>query len=126
MTGGYYVLANHADVGLETAVVSDPDAQISHPIAKAVQWDFKGKEILGLLRRGARVMINSDDPAYFRGYVCENLMLMAEQTDVTRKELVQFERNAFEISWVSSWQRAKFLEKLEEFEKGWCEGDVDG
>ena len=95
------------------------------PISNSIVTpDFKGKEILKLLRRGARVTINSDDPAYFRGYVCENLMLMAEKTDVTRKELVQFERNAFEISWISSWQRAKFLEKLDEFEKGWCEGDV--
>ena len=95
------------------------------PISNSIVTpDFKGKEILDLLRRGARVTINSDDPAYFRGYVCENLQLMANKTHVTRRELVQFERNAFEISWISSWQRAKFLEKLEEFEKAWCEEDA--
>ena len=88
------------------------------PISNSiVTADFKGREILNLLRQGVRVTINSDDPAYFRGYVNENMLKMAEGTDVTRKELVDLQKNAFMISWISSWKRNHFLQMLDDFEK---------
>lgn len=83
------------------------------PVSNSVVTsDPKGKEILGLLRKGVKVTINSDDPAYFRAYVNENLELLAQKTDVTKQELVVLMRNAFEISWISSHKREKFLERL--------------
>lgn len=62
-------------------------------------------------------MINSDDPAYFRGYLNENLLKLAKETDVTRRELIQLQRNAFNISWISSWKRNHFLALLCVYEK---------
>lgn len=82
--------------------------------------DFKGKEIVSLLRKGVKVTINSDDPAYFRGYAAENVEKMAKDAGVSRKELVQFQRNAFEAAWLPAKKRSKFLEKLDDFEKEWC------
>lgn len=83
------------------------------PVSNSVVTsDFKGKEILQLLRQGVKVTLNSDDPAYFRGYVNENILKIARETDVTRKELVQLQRNAFEVSWLSSWRRDQFLKEL--------------
>ncbi len=79
--------------------------------------DFKGKDILTLLRIGVKVTVNSDDPAYFRGYLNENLHKLAVETDVTRRELIQLQRNAFNISWISSWKRNHFLSLLDEYEK---------
>lgn len=94
----------------------------SCPISNSiVAGDLKGKEDLELLRKGVKVTINSDDPAYFKGYVNENLLVMAEKTDVTRRELVQFERNAFEISWVGEQDRSRFMERLDVFEKEWLD-----
>ncbi len=61
--------------------------------------------------------MNSDDPAYFRGYLNENMLKLAEGTDVTRRELIQLQRNAFMISWISNWKRNHFLSALAEFEK---------
>lgn len=90
------------------------DCPISNSI---VTSDFKGKEILQLLRQGVKVTLNSDDPAYFRGYVNENVLKMANETDVSKKELIQFMRNAFEISWISSWKRDKYLQSLDEYAK---------
>ncbi len=108
-----------------------------------VTADFKGAEIVSLLRRGVKVTINvslpvlrspapitpwsvllsdeilniqSDDPAYFRAYVNENLEKMARETDLTRRELIQLQRNAFNISWISSWRRNHFLALLDEYE----------
>ena len=88
------------------------------PISNSiVTSDFKGKEILTLLRMGVKVTINSDDPAYFRGYLNENLHKLAAETDVTRRELLQLQRNAFTISWISSWKRNHFLAQLDEYER---------
>ena len=88
------------------------------PVSNSVVTpDFKGKEMLRLLRDGVKVTINSDDPAYFRAYMNENMMKMANETNVTRDELIQFQRNAFQISWISSWKRNHFLGLLDEYAK---------
>lgn len=62
--------------------------------------DFKGKEIKQLLDRGIRVTVNSDDPAYFRSYLNENMLKMWDDGNgLTKEELLQLQLNAFEISW---------------------------
>ncbi|KAI9739063.1 MAG: hypothetical protein M1834_007275 [Cirrosporium novae-zelandiae] len=94
-----------------------------------VTEDFKGKEILDLLRKGIKVTVNSDDPAYFRAYMNENLLRLAEaeqgqgqgkgqeQRQVTREELVRLQRNAFEVSWISAAKRDGFLGELDKYVK---------
>lgn len=89
------------------------DCPISNSI---VAEDAKFPAILSLLRQGVRVTINSDDPSYFRGYLNENIEKMARETDVTKRELLQFQRNAFQISWISSWKRDCLLQELHEYE----------
>lgn len=97
------------------------------PVSNSVVTeDFKGKEIVDLLRRGVKVTVNSDDPAYFRAYVNENMEKMALETDVTRRELIHFQRNAFNISWISSWRRNYFLALLDEYENKTMSTMVNG
>ncbi|GAA4047434.1 adenosine deaminase [Nonomuraea soli] len=71
----------------------------------------KAAEIKKLLGQGVRVTINSDDPAYFPGYVAENLAEMG----FTQEELVQVQRNAFEITWLPRHLKDAFLAELEEY-----------
>ena len=86
------------------------------PVSNSVVTkDFKGKEISGLLRQGVQVTVNSDDPAYFRAYVTENMEKMVHGTDFSRDELAQLQRNAFNISWISSHKRDRFLALLDEY-----------
>ena len=54
-----------------------------------------------MLARGLKVTINSDDPAYFGGYVNENYLAVAEALDLTRSELEQLAKNSFEASFPS-------------------------
>ena len=51
-----------------------------------------------MLARGLKVTINSDDPAYFGGYVNENYIAVAEALALTREELEQIARNSFEAA----------------------------
>jgi adenosine deaminase len=54
-----------------------------------------------MLQRGLKVTINSDDPAYFGGYVNENYLAVAEALQLTRDELEQLARNSFDASFPS-------------------------
>ena len=51
-----------------------------------------------MLSLGLKVTINSDDPAYFGGYVNENYVVAAQALGLTREELEQIARNSFEAS----------------------------
>ncbi|PMG35528.1 adenosine deaminase [Vibrio splendidus] len=57
--------------------------------------------IVELLRKGVCVTINSDDPAYFGGYMNDNFLAVANAHPLTKNELVQFSINAIEASFVS-------------------------
>jgi adenosine deaminase len=54
----------------------------------------------------------TDDPAYFRAYMSEKL---AEGTDLTTHELVQLQRNAFDISWLFPEKREAFVNMLDDY-----------
>lgn len=66
-----------------------------------------------LLARGLRVTINSDDPAYFGGYVGENYLQTAEALGLTRAELVTLARNSLLASFVTDLERAPWLASLD-------------
>ncbi|PKF79647.1 adenosine deaminase [Vibrio sp. vnigr-6D03] len=57
--------------------------------------------IVDLLRKGVCVTINSDDPAYFGGYMTDNFLAVSEALNPSRQELAQFSLNAIEASFIS-------------------------
>ena len=56
-----------------------------------------------LLRRGIVATINSDDPAYFGGYIVENFLAL----DLTEDEVRQLARNSFEASFLTEADKKK-------------------
>jgi adenosine deaminase len=89
------------------------------PISNSYVTDGpKADEIKTMLDRGVRATVNSDDPAYFAGYITENLITVAEAVDLTRDEIVQLSRNAFTISWLSDEDRKSYLDALEAYATG--------
>ncbi len=80
-----------------------------------VTEQMKSDEIVGLLRRGVRVMLNSDDPAYFGAYVGDNYVALAEHANLTPRDLVQLAINSFEASWLSDERRAEYIASVEKF-----------
>lgn len=51
--------------------------------------------IAAMLRAGLRATINSDDPAYFGGYLNDNFRAVAESGLVSRSDLAMLARNSF-------------------------------
>jgi adenosine deaminase len=75
----------------------------------------KAAEIKRMLDQGMRVTVNSDDPAYFGGYMTENLLAVQREADLSRTEIVQLARNAFEASWLPSSRKDAYLAQLASF-----------
>lgn len=86
------------------------------PISNSYVSDgLKAHEIKAMLDRSLRVTVNSDDPAYFPGYIGENLAAVTEAVNLTKPELVQIERNAFTLAWITDQERATYLGNLDAY-----------
>ena len=84
------------------------------PISNSyISGDTKAREIRALHEQGVMVTVNSDDPAYFPGYVGDNLAVLQREADLSRDEIVQFVRNAFIISWLDEREREAYLERVD-------------
>jgi len=57
--------------------------------------------IVNLLRKGVCVTINSDDPAYFGGYMTDNFLAVHDAHEMNVMELAQFTFNAIDASFIS-------------------------
>lgn len=66
-----------------------------------------------LLDAGLKVTINSDDPAYFGGYVLENYRQTAEALQLSRAELRRLARNSLEAAFVGEAERTPWLQRLD-------------
>jgi len=53
-----------------------------------------------LLERGLCVTVNSDDPAYFGGYIAENYLAVYRALGLSRSELAQLASNSIEASFL--------------------------
>lgn len=74
-----------------------------------------GAEIRKLLAAGIQATVNSDDPAYFRGYMNENLQALADDAGFEDTELAQLTRNAFAISWADPALKAALSARLDDY-----------
>ena len=75
--------------------------------------DLRHHTLKLMLDQGLRVTINSDDPAYFGGYIGQNYLEIAQALNLTRAELVTLARNSLLASFVSDKEREPWLARLE-------------
>ena len=75
--------------------------------------ELRQHNLKALLDAGLKVTINSDDPAYFGGYVLENYRQSAEALQLNRTELARIARNSLEAAFVSDAERTPWLARLE-------------
>ena len=68
-----------------------------------------------MLRMGVCVTINSDDPAYFGGYMNQNFVATVNALDLTAAEAKQLAANSFEASFITPEQRAGYMARLEHY-----------
>ena len=66
-----------------------------------------------LLQRGLCVTVNSDDPAYFGGYLLENYIATAEALQLSRAEVVQLARNSIMASFLPPADKQRWLQSID-------------
>mgnify|MGYP000371462131 FL=1 len=76
------------------------DTMRQHPIQK-------------MLQLGLNATVNSDDPAYFGGYMTENYHALIQHSELTLAELKQLARNSFTGAWLSIEEQQGYLAQLE-------------
>jgi adenosine deaminase len=68
-----------------------------------------------MMERGIKVTVNSDDPAYFGGYLNDNYIAVADALNLSKEDIIQLVRNSFEASFISDGEKRDFLKRVEEF-----------
>lgn len=76
--------------------------------------DMRQHNLLQLLDQGLAVTVNSDDPAYFGGYLLDNLIAVRDALGMSRDQAIRLARNSLEASFIDSPQRSPLLQRLEQ------------
>jgi adenosine deaminase len=79
--------------------------------------DLAEHPIRHMLDLGLHATVNSDDPAYFGGYLLDNYMAVAKAVDLDRAHLVRLARNSFTGSFLDEGEIAARLGQIDAYLK---------
>jgi adenosine deaminase len=74
--------------------------------------DHNLKQMLDL---GLRVTVNSDDPAYFGGYVEENFAAVQQALQLSKEEIYRLAKNSFAAAFLDAKEKSAHLQHLQRF-----------
>jgi len=75
--------------------------------------DLKNHPIKTMLDLGLKVTVNSDDPAYFGGYMNDNFIAITDALELSKEDLFKLSKNAIEVSWASDDVKKQIQDKLD-------------
>ena len=65
-----------------------------------------------MLAAGLKATVNSDDPAYFGGYMNDNFNALVDATDLSADEIVTLVKNSFKFSFLDEDAKQRHLESV--------------
>jgi len=80
-----------------------------------VVQDLKNHPLRQMLQKGLKVSINSDDPAYFGGYLNENFIAITCALGFTKEDILLLAKNSFESSFLTTDEKQFWYRKLQDF-----------
>ena len=72
-------------------------------------------EIHQMLAKEMLVTINSDDPAYFRAYLNENLIELQKEGKFSQEQIITLVSNAFKVAWIDDATKEDYLQQLQRY-----------
>ena len=66
-----------------------------------------------MLEQGLRATVNSDDPAYFGGYLHDNFLAVVESLQLSRSQVLALVQNSFRGSFLDAREIDRHLRNLE-------------
>jgi len=111
---------NHAldDEGLVRRLAAERVPLTVCPLSNVrlgVVTDMTAHPLRAMMERGLNVTVNSDDPAYFGGYINDNYRAVQQALGLTKGEVVHIARNSFAASFVGPREMARLLSKLDDY-----------
>ncbi|WP_341904209.1 adenosine deaminase [Sandarakinorhabdus limnophila] len=106
------------DAALVQRIVSDGLTLTVCPLSNlklCVVDDLAQHPLRRMLAVGLRATVNSDDPAYFGGYVNANFVAVADALNLTRDEIITLARNSFTGSFLPPAEQAVHLAAIDSF-----------
>lgn len=76
---------------------------------------LRDHNLMQLLDAGLVATINSDDPAYFGGYINDNFVQTFEALPLQEHHARQLARNSFEASFLDEAEKQKYLDEVDAF-----------
>ncbi len=77
--------------------------------------DIREHSFKTLFDQGLCVTVNSDDPAYFGGYVVENYLALQNAFQLTRDDIAQLAVNSFNAAFISQDKKDIFIDQIKKF-----------
>ena len=109
------------DTALVERIVNDGLTLTVCPLSNlslCVVKDLKQHPLRTMLAKGLRATINSDDPAYFGGYLNKNYNETQKALNLTREEIITLAKNSFEGSFLSDAEKRKQISAIEVYARG--------
>jgi adenosine deaminase len=75
-----------------------------------------------MLEKGLVATVNSDDPAYFGGYINDNYLSVAHALNLSKEQIVQLVKNSFYASFLSEEEKLHFIQQVDQYvqqKKAW-------
>jgi adenine deaminase len=80
-----------------------------------VYADITRHKLKDLLDQGLCATVNSDDPAYFGGYIAENFLAVQQGLSLDREAIHRLVKNSFQAAFLDPEERQELLEELDRF-----------
>ncbi|WP_109298792.1 adenosine deaminase [Aquimarina sp. AU474] len=80
-----------------------------------VVTDLKDHPIPEMMEKNILVTVNSDDPAYFGGYMNENYLEISKALHLSKQQITQLVINSFKASWLSDQDKEKRIAQVEAY-----------
>lgn len=76
--------------------------------------DISQHNIVDLLNDGLQVMVNSDDPSYFGGYLNENFYALVDKLSLNKEDAVKLISNGISASFLPVSQKQEWLSRIQQ------------
>jgi len=78
--------------------------------------DLKNHPLKIMLDKGIKATLNSDDPAYFGGYINQNFIQTAEALNLSKDDIYKLVKNSIEASFADDERKSMMMKQLRQFE----------
>jgi len=77
--------------------------------------DLRNHPVKKMLNLGIKATVNSDDPAYFGGYMNENFIAIQKALDLSKEDLITLTNNAIDVSFATEERKQKMRSLLSNY-----------